>query len=177
MLFMDINKIVQLRLLKKDFNKLVCDDIYSVLFVDKENYLGYVDKLLEVSSLMHLDFEWDGIPTEEILHNRFEHDSHCLFWNLNNKPIGWAWSNYAVTPTWEESIQTLNENEIYGGGAFLSKKVDRPANSGLIFYNLTFDYWLNEMGNDCIYQYSDDWNRVSSILSYKNGFEQFNFIK
>ena len=129
---MDINKIVQLRLLKKDFNKLVCDDIYSVLFVDKENYLGYVDKLLEVSSLMHLDFEWDGIPTEEILHNRFEHDSHCLFWNLNNKPIGWAWSNYAVTPTWEESIQTLNE-----------------------------------MSNDCIYQYSDDWNRVSSILSYK----------
>ena len=73
--------------------------------------------------------------------------------------------------------KTLNENEIYGGGAFLSKKVNRPANSGLIFYNLTFDYWLNEMDNECIYQYSDDWNRVSSILSYKNGFEQFNFIK
>ena len=95
---MDINKIVQLRLLKKDFNKLVCDDI----------------------------------PTEEVLQRRFGYNSHCLFWNLNNKPIGWAWSNYEVTPTWEESIQTLNE-----------------------------------MSNDCIYQYSDDWNRVSSILSYK----------
>lgn len=174
---MDINKIVQLRLLKKDFNKLVCDDMYSVLLVDKENYLDYMNELMEVSSLMHLDFEWDGIPNEETLHRRFKHNSHCLFWKLNNKPIGWAWSNYEVTPIWEESIQALNTKEIYGGGAFLSRKVDRPVNSGLIFYNLTFDYWLNEMGNDCIYQYSDEWNRVSSILSYKNGFTNFNFLE
>ena len=47
----------------------------------------------------------------------------------------------------------------------------------MIFYNLTFDYWLNEMNNDCILQYSDDWNRVSSIMSYKNGFKNYNFIK
>jgi len=26
-------------------------------------------------------------------------------------------------------------------------------------------------------QYSDDWNRVSSIMSYKNGFKNYNFIK
>ena len=76
-----------------------------------------------------------------------------------------------------ESIQELSEGEIYGGGAFLSRKVERPPNSGLIFYNLTFDYWLNEMNNDCILQYSDNWNRVSSIMSYKNGFKNYNFIK
>ena len=68
-------------------------------------------------------------------------------------------------------IQDLSEGELYGGGAFLSRKVERPSNAGVVFYNLTFDYWLNEMNNDCILQYSDDWNRVSSIMSYKNGFK------
>ena len=76
------------------------------------------------------------------------------------------WSNYNITPLWEESIQELKEGEIYGGGYLIKIK---NTNSGLIFYNLTFDYWLNEMNNDCILQYSDDWNRVSSIMSYKNG--------
>lgn len=174
---MNVDKIIQLRLLKSNFNKLDCNNRYSVLYVDSKNYLYYLKDLLHVSKMMRDDFDWDGIPTEETLHSRFKHNSHCLFWLLDDSPIGCAWSNYNVTPYWEESIQELNENEIYGGGAFLSKKVDRPSNSGLIFYNLTFDYWLNQMGNDCIYQYSDDWNRVSSILSYKNGFEKFNFIK
>lgn len=174
---MDINKIVQLRLLKEDFKKLPFSENYTTLFVDKSNYQKFILELLCVSDLMHEDFEWKGIPNEDTLHRRFNHNSHCLFWIYNDEPIGWAWSNYNVTPLWEESIKDLSEGEIYGGGAFLSRTVKRPPNSGLIFYNLTFDYWLNEMNNDCILQYSDDWNRVSSIMSYKNGFKKYNFIK
>ena len=174
---MDISKITQLRLLKDKFKKIPFVENYSIQLVNTPNYTNYLTNLIDISELMKSDFDWIGIPDESTLHRRFKHNSQCLLWIYNSTPIGWAWSNYNVTPYWEESIQELNENEIYGGGAFLSKKVDRPPNSGLIFYNLTFDYWLNKMGNDCIYQYSDDWNRVSSMLSYKNGFEKFNFIK
>lgn len=173
---MDVNKIVQLRLLRDKFKKIPFTENYSVQLVDIFNYKNYISQLINISELMKSDFDWIGIPDEATLHRRFQHNSHCLLWIYNSITIGWAWSNYNVTPYWEKSIQELNDKEIYGGGAFLSKKVDRPTNSGLIFYNLTFDYWLNKMDNNCIYQYSDTWNRASSILSYKNGFDKFNYL-
>ena len=174
---MNVNKVVQLRLLKKDFIKFDFNENYTLRFIDKSNYINNLKDLLHISSLMSLDFDWDGIPNEETLHRRFNHNSHCLLWVYNETPIGWAWSNYNITPLWEEPIQTLKPSEIYGGGAFLSKTVQRPPNSGLMFYNLTFDYWLNKMNNESIFQYSDDWNRVSTLLSYKNGFKKYEFIK
>ena len=174
---MDKTKVTQLRLKKTDFKDMTYDNRYSVLFLDKDNYLEYLHELIHISSLMKLDFDWVGIPNETTLHRRFNHNSHCLFWIFEGDPIGWAWSNYNVTPMWEESIQELKKGEIYGGGAFLSRKINRPADSGLIFYNMTFSYWLNQIDNDYIYQYSDNWNRVSSIMSYKNGFKKYNFLK
>ena len=173
---MDKTKIIQLRLLKSNFKRLDSDNNYSVFFLDYNNYLGYLLELNSISGLMNEDFDWVGIPNEKTLHKRFINNSHCLLWKYNDEPIGWAWSNYNITPYWEDSIQKLDKGEIYGGGAFLSKKVDRPADSGLMFYNLTFNYWLNILNNNCIYQYSDDWNRVSSIMSHKCGFEKFNFL-
>jgi hypothetical protein len=174
---MDITKIVQLRLLKEDFRKISFNENYTTLFLDKQNYLEHLSEFNYISDLMKKDFDWEGIPTESDIHQRFKNNSHCLFWIYDNDPIGWAWSNYNVSPDWKNTTQELKEGEIYGGGAFLSKTIKRPPNSGLIFYNLTFDYWLNELNNNVIYQYSDDWNRVSSIMSYKNGFKKFNFIK
>lgn len=174
---MDKTSVVQLRLQKSKFKKIPRNERYSVLFLDKENYTQYLPELLNISTLMKQDFDWDGIPDETSLHRRFANNSHCLFWILDDSPIGWAWSNYNVSPNWETVIQELNDGEIYGGGAFLSRKIDRPADSGLIFYNMTFSYWLHEMNNEYIYQYSDDWNRVSAIMSYKNGFEKYNFLK
>lgn len=174
---MNLDKIIQLKLDKNDFKKMSFSENYKVKFFDKSNYLENLSDFNYISSLMKKDFDWSGIPTEETIHKRFECNSHCLFWIYDNDQIGWAWSNYNVTPLWEESIQNLNDGEIYGGGAFLSRKVNRPPNSGLIFYNLTFDYWLDKMNNHTIFQYSDDWNRTSSIMSYKNGFKKFNFIK
>jgi hypothetical protein len=177
MIDMDITKLIQLRLLKKDFRKISFNENYTTLFLDKNNYLEHLPEFNYISDLMKLDFDWDDIPNESDIHERFINNSHCLFWIYDNDPIGWAWSNYNVSFDWKTITQELKEGEIYGGGAFLSKTIKRPPNSGLIFYNLTFDYWLNEMNNNVIYQYSDNWNRVSSIMSYKNGFKKYNFIK
>jgi hypothetical protein len=169
--------IVQLRLLRKNFKKIDFDESYSIEFVDNSTYEKHISDLLYISDLMKRDLEWEGIPNETDIQKRFENNSHCLLWKYDKQPIGWAWSNYNVSFDWKTITQKLNKGEIYGGGAFLSKSVKRPSNSGLVFYNLTFEYWLEEMNNNVIYQYSDDWNRVSSILSYKNGFEKYNFIK
>ena len=174
---MDLEKIVQLRLLKSNFKKIDFTENYQVKFFDKSNYLDHLPDFNYISSLMRKDFDWDGIPTESDIHQRFKNNSHCLFWIYDNDPIGWAWSNYNISPDWKTITQELEDGEIYGGGAYLSKTIKRPPNSGLIFYNLTFEYWLEEMNNDVIYQYSDDWNRVSSIMSYKSGFEKYKFLK
>jgi len=173
---MDPSKIVQLRLLKKDYKDIPFKEPYAVRFVDKHNYRDHLSRLLRVTEMMVTDIQWIGIPDEDTLHKRFDQNSHCLIWEYNNQPIGWAWSNYNITIDWQEIYRKLPKGQIYGGGAFLSRKIKRPPNSGLIFYNLTFDYWLNKMNNDCILQYSDDWNRVSSIMSYKCGFKKFNFL-
>lgn len=174
---MDTKEIIQLRLLKKDFKKIYFNENYTIRFLDKKNYLDYLNELNYISNLMKQDFDWDGIPDEHNIHRRFDNNSQCIIWLYENDPIGWAWSNYNVTLNWQNIIQKLKKEEIYGGGAFLSRKIKRPTNSGLVFYNLTFDYWLNKMNNSVIYQYSDNWNRVSRILSYKNGFQQYEFIK
>ena len=104
---MDTHEIIQLRLLKEDFKKITFLENYTTLFVDSSNYKEHLSDLLSVSDLMKLDFKWEGIPNEETLHKRFEHNSHCLFWKYNDTPIGWAWSNHNVTPLWESSIQQL----------------------------------------------------------------------
>jgi len=174
---MNTHDIIQLRLLRKNFKKIDFDETYSVKFIDKSTYEKHILDLLYISDLMRKDFDWDVIPSEMDIHQRFENNSHCLLWVYDNQPIGWAWSNYSVSFDWKTNVQELKKGEIYGGGAFLSKSIKRPSNSGLVFYNLTFEYWLEKMNNTIIYQYSDIWNRVSSILSYKNGFEKYNFIK
>ena len=173
---MNLSKIIQLRLHKSKFKKINFKENYKVKYFDKNNYESYLSSFISISNLMKKDFEWEGIPNKEDIHRRFENNSHCLFWIYNNEPIGWAWSNKNVTPDWKNSIKKLEVNEIYGGGAYLPKTIKRPPNSGLIFYNLTFEYWLFEMNNDFIYQYSDDWNRVSTIMSLKSGFSKYNFL-
>ena len=55
---MDTTKIIQLRLLKEDFKKLIFLENYTTLFVDKSNYEQYLPDLLRVSNLMKLDFKW-----------------------------------------------------------------------------------------------------------------------
>lgn len=170
--------IVQIRLQKQKLQKYSFEDNYSIILLDKSNYKDYISDLNYISSLMKKDFDWSGIPDEYDLHSRFYYNSYCLISFYNNNPIGWCWANKKVTPLWgEDSIMNLNDNEIYVGGAYLSKTVDRPKDSGQIFYSIWFDYFTNTMNNDIAYSYVDEWNTHSLQLAYNIGMEKYDFIK
>lgn len=169
--------VVYLRLLRDSLRKFSFTKEYTFLFIDKSNYESYLLDLLYISKLMKLDFDWDGIPDEETLHKRFNNHSICLLSFYNNLSIGWIWGNKQVTPFWEDSIMNLNDGEIYVGGAYLSKTIDRPKNSGQVFYSIWFDYFINKMNNDVAYSYIDKWNSHSLKLAYNIGMEKYDFIK
>ena len=175
---MNLSDIYQLSLSKKDFKEISYAENYSIKFLTPDNFSIYNKELQQVISYIPVDLpSWEDKPTMDDIRMRFDNKSHCLLWIYNNQPIGWAWSNSNVTLDWKNCIKTLPNGTIYGGGAFLSRSVDRPPNAGLIFYNLTFKFWLFELNNNTINQYSDKWNRVSSILSYKCGFKNDSFIQ
>lgn len=169
--------IVQLRLQKQKLQKYSFEDNYFTTFLSKLNYKDWISELNYISSLMRKDFDWDGIPDEATLHSRFYYDSYCLLSFYNDNPIGWIWANKKVTPLWEDSIMNLGESEIYVGGAYLSKTLDRPKDSGQVFYSIWFDYFTNTINNDTAYSYVDEWNVHSLKLAYNIGMERYNFIK
>ncbi len=81
---MDVNKIVQFRLLKSEFRQLEISDSYKLLYLTKENYNQYWDDINIVIELLHADLEWDGIPTKKQVENRFNNNSQL---NANYNPI------------------------------------------------------------------------------------------
>lgn len=174
---MDINKIVQFRLLKSEFRPLEISDSYKLIHLTKNNYTQYWDDINIVIELLHADLEWDGIPDEERVIRRFENNSELFLWYYNQKIVGWTWFNKSFTTDWESIIHSLDKTELYVGAAFISKKVNLPPDAGWKFYNLSFGTWLHKLNNDIIYLYSDDWNRASALLCYRSGFKQYNFIK
>lgn len=169
--------IVQLKLKVNKLKNIEFDEDYSIRFIDKSNYEKNIDDLLRVSKLMKKDFDWEGIPNKETLHKRFQSNSLCLLSYYNNTLIGWIWANENYTPTWEESIQDLEDDEIYVGGSYLSKTVKRPSGSGLSFYYIWFKYFLYALNKNKAYSYVDDWNARSLDLAYKIGMKDYNFIK
>ncbi len=174
---MDVNKIVQFRLLKSEFRQLEISDSYKLLHLTKENYNQYWDDINIVIELLHADLEWDGIPNTKQVESRFNNNSQLFLWYYNEKIIGWTWFNKSFTIDWETITHSLDENELYVGAAFISKKVNLPPQAGWKFYNLSFSTWINELKNDIVYLYSDDWNRASALLCYRSGFKKYNFIK
>jgi hypothetical protein len=173
---MELNQVVQLRLSKNDLNEVDAQDIYSFVFLNKKNYKKYIKDLLLVSSLMETDFDWDGIPDEYDIHERFKNNSFCLLSSYKTNIIGWIWANKNVTPYWTRSVQSLKENEIYVGGSYLSKTVERPRGSGSYFYSVWFDYFLDKMNNQYTYSYVDNWNTRSLELAYKIGMKDYKFL-
>jgi len=167
---------VQFRLLKSDFRKKDVPKNYSLTFVNKGNYTQYWTDIEKVIELLHADLDWDGIPNLEQIDKRFENDSELFLWYYNDKIVGWTWFNESVTLDWENKFQSIDKGELYVGAAFISKKVNLPPQAGWVFYNLSFHTWLTTMKYNVIYLYSDDWNRASAIICYRNGFKQFNFL-
>lgn len=175
---MKLSNILQLSLSRDNFKDIDFNENYTLKFLTRDNFFKYYKELEQVISYISVELSsWQDRPSMDDIRLRFTKKSCCLLWIYNDEPIGWAWSNDNVTPDWVNSIRTLPKNTIYGGGAFLSRGIERPPNAGLIFYNLTFKFWLFNLDNEKIYQYSDKWNRVSSLLSYKCGFKKDNFIE
>jgi len=175
---MDINKIVQLRLLKKDLPSFKSNDKYWFQPVVISNLNNQLKNLKIVCELISGELEWDGAPTLQDSIDRITFGSVCNLWMYDNEVLGWHWTNSScVTEDWKSEYQKLKSNEIYIGGAFLSRKNKPSPKSAYYFYRQGFEYSLVKENKDTMYLYSDDWNRASAQLSYRCGFKKFNFIK
>lgn len=175
---MNYKKIVQLRLFRKDMKSIESDDRYNNSFVTISNFQENISKLEQVINFLHQDLVWDGIPTIEEVKERLTFGSVCMLWEFENKVVGWSWlNNECVTIDWKTEHTPLKENiEQYGGGAFLSKQRKPETTSGYKFYRYGIENMLKYFNKEILYLYADDWNRASSMICYKIGFKQYNFI-
>jgi hypothetical protein len=175
---MDKSKIKQFRLLRKDFCSHVFDDKYwfRTLSIDTlEDNIEHISKVIEYH---HEDLDWVNTPTIKEVRDRLEFGSKVHLWMYEDKCYGWHWTNTnCVTIDWKSYHQDIKENEIYIGGALVSRK-HKPnrGNSAWYFYRQGFEYSFNLDNTDTMYLYSDDWNRASSILCFKTGFTTYNFL-
>lgn len=175
---MQLDKIIQIRLLKQNYNKFQRYSYYKLRYVDKNNYTNFISDLNQVVTYIHKQLtNWDSAPTIEDVLKRFESNSHCLLFYYKDLCIGWNWGNPNVTIDWINNIQNLEKNELYGGGCFVTNLIDRPSHAGLINYNMIFEYWIDKLGYDTIYGYVDDWNRVALRVNFQNGLTIHNFLK
>ena len=174
---MDLSKIVQIRLLKENYKQLPVKEVFDMKYVDKKNYTEFNDQLVKVLGLLTSELpDWDNAPTYNDILDRFDADSHCLLFYYNNECIGWNWGNDNVCFDWINCIQTLPEGELYGGGCFVSRSVERPAYAGLYNYNMIFDFWINKLGYHTIYGYVDWWNKPAFRVNFQNGLTVYNYI-
>jgi|TARA_B110000908_G_C9944013_1_gene309523 hypothetical protein len=174
---MDTSKIIQFRLFKNEHKKLPPNSHYNLIYVDSENYLQYINELTLVTSYIHKQLtEWTDAPTMEQVHKRFSNNSFCFLFYYNDNCIGWNWANPHVTPDWINIHTKLKSDEVYLGGCFVTNLIDRPANAGIMNYNMFFDECL-KLGYNPMYGYCDDWNRIAIQINYSNGWKTYNFIK
>ena len=174
----DLSNITQIRLLKQDYKQFPNKKHYNLKYVDKGNIDKYTNDLKRVVNLITEELtDWDQAPNYETVLRRFKADSHCLLFYYNNECIGWNWGNSNVCLDWETKIQDLLPGELYGGGCYVARNVNRPADAGLYNYNMIFKYWFNEMTYSTIYGYVDNWNKAALRVNYKNGLKDYNFLK
>ena len=174
----DLSNITQIRLLKENYKQFPNKEHYALKFVDKDNIDKYSDDLKKVVNLIKEELtDWDQAPDYETVMRRFKADSHCLLFYFKNECIGWNWGNSNVCFDWENNIQDLLPGELYGGGCYVSKNVDRPADAGLYNYNKIFEYWIYKMGYSTIYGYVDNWNKAALRVNFKNGLTVHRFLK
>lgn len=176
---MDVDKIVQFRLFKEDLKIGNIDTDYWFNQISINDLPTHIDNLNKVIEYHHEDIgDWIGIPTLDIIKERLEFGSHCNLFMYHDLVLGWYWThNDYVTSDWKSAIQKLKNNEIYIGGAFISRKQKPSPLSSYKFYTQGFKFSLDIEEKDTVYLYSDDWNRASAQLCYKCGFTKYNFLK
>jgi hypothetical protein len=172
---MDISKINQFRLLKKDLPKHIHDSRYW--FKQIHSIEDDVEGLLKVIEYHHEDLEWDAIPDLDEIKRRLDFGSYIGLNMFEDEPIGWNWTNPdCVTIDWKSHYQDLKPNEFYIGGTFFTRKAKPYPNSAMVAYRQGLEHYFNFHKKDTLYLYSDDWNRASSMLCYKCGLIKFNFL-
>jgi hypothetical protein len=175
---MSTDNSIQIQILKTDYKKMNRYPHFKMEYVDKNNFSEYVDDLKQVIMYIQKQLtDWPEAPNYTEVLKRFEGDSRCLLFYYNNSAIGWNWFNPNVALDWKTTIQELPENEVYGGGCFVTTLVDRPANSGMINYNMYFEYMLEILGYDVAYGYVENWNRTAKRVNFANGATFNNFLK
>ena len=175
---MDTSKIVQFRLLRENITSHTYDSRYWFDTINVESFEDNINSIKKVIKYHHQDLNWEGTPTEDIVLQRLKFGSQCHLWMYEDTCLGWHWTNTeCITLDWKSYFQPLKKNEIYIGGAFVSRdnKPERGKSAG-IFYRQGFEYSFELTQSDTMYLYSDSWNRASAILCYRSGFTQFNFI-
>ena len=174
---MDVNKLVQYRMVNGELNPHSPSSDYSVKYVDKHNYLTYLSDIKNVSDIITKQIpDWKEAPTVEVVIERFVSNSYTYLFYYKNNCIGWNWGNPNFTYNWIDVDYQLKSNETYLGGCFVTNLIDRPANAGIMNYNMFFDECL-KLGYNPMYGYCDDWNRIAIQINYSNGWKTYNFIK
>lgn len=174
---MVFDEIIELKLDKDNFVKLEPKDCYSLIYIDKTNYQQHINDINKIIGLIKIDIpDWKESPDLDNILERFESDSHCLLFYYNNECIGWNWGNNNVCFDWINIYQKLNNGELYAGGCFVSKSVDRPADAGRYNYNMICDYWLNNMEYTTIYGYVDKWNKPAIRVNLQTGVKFVNYL-
>ena len=169
--------IVQLRLLLEDLPKFSFNKDYWFDTIQLSSIEDYREKIDKVILHHHEDIDWDAIPVFDSVKKRIESGSSCHLWMYKDQALGWHWTNgTCVAKDWMSCHQTLGENEMYIGGAFLSRRYKPSATSSYYFYRQGFEYSFKYHQADTMYLYSDDWNRASAQLCYKCGFEEYEFL-
>ena len=176
---MNVNKIVQFRLYKNNLRPHKFDNRYWFNTLSTDNFSQNLNNIKKSIEYHHEDLQLEDTPTPEVVYERLEFGSQCHLWMYEEKCLGWHWTNTnCITVDWKSHYQDIEENELYIGGALVSRKhkPDR-GNSSMIFYRQGFEYSFDLKNTDTMYLYSDDWNRASAQLCYRNGFTNHTFIK
>jgi hypothetical protein len=75
---MDIKKIVELKLFRKDMNPIESDSRYTNSFITLSNFQESIFKLQKVIDFLHQDLVWDDIPTIDEVKERLIFGSVCM---------------------------------------------------------------------------------------------------
>lgn len=168
---------VQLRLLKENLPEFKYNDEYHFISLNLSTVDFYSKEIKEIISYHYEDIDWDGIPDYQTVKDRLAFGSRCHLWMHNSQCLGWHWTNgECITYDWVTCAKELKPNELYGGGAFLSKKNKPHASSAYYFYRQGIEYSILLHRKEVMYLYADSWNRASTQLSYKCGFKPYNFV-
>ena len=161
---MDKSKIKQFRLFKQNLPTHEPDPRYWYNTINTDNFSQFLNHINSSINFHHQDLNWDNTPTLEVVYDRLAFGSQCHLWMYEEKCLGWHWTNpNCVTLDWKSHYQDINDNEIYIGGALVSReyKPDRVlltnGFNGLFLINCQSSWLIpnrnkfgSNEGEDCI---------------------------